>query len=49
MIKAYYHGFEVKRVYEYRADGTVRIEQACNYTPGITINVDPEEIELREE
>lgn len=48
MIKAFYRGFEVKRVYEYCADGTVRIDQARRDGGSITINVDPEKIILVE-
>ena len=48
MIKAFYHGFEVRRVVEFLPDGKVRIDQARRDGGTITINVDPAEIELFE-
>ena len=48
MIKAYYHGFEVDQVIEYRADGTVRVNQKRADGGHITINADPADIVLVE-
>ena len=38
------NGMKIKRIIEYRADGTVRVDQERNDKGSITINVKPEDI-----
>lgn len=49
VIKLYHKGIEVRRVIEYLPDGKVRIDRVRKDKGTITITVDSDEIELREE